>query len=52
VPATLIMATFLPIFYNAWRTAISGNAGGLLRWPIKSSVRSLALLSLQGIRSS
>jgi TRAP-type mannitol/chloroaromatic compound transport system permease small subunit len=52
LPATLIMAYLSwPIFYNAWAHGeISGNAGGLLRWPIKIFLPiGFALLSLQGI---
>ena len=51
LPATLIMA-FLswPVFYNSWiEGEISGNAGGLIRWPIKIFLPlGFALLSLQG----
>jgi TRAP-type mannitol/chloroaromatic compound transport system permease small subunit len=52
LPATLIMAYLSwPIFYNSWAHGeISGNAGGLLRWPIKILLPiGFALLSLQGI---
>src|SRR4030081_994272 len=52
LPATLIMAYLSwPIFYNAWAHGeISGNAGGLIRWPIKIFLPiGFALLSLQGI---
>jgi len=52
LPATLIM-TYLswPVFYNSWTEGeISGNAGGLIRWPIKIFLPlGFALLSLQGI---
>jgi TRAP-type mannitol/chloroaromatic compound transport system permease small subunit len=51
LPATLIM-TYLswPVFYNSWAEGeISGNAGGLIRWPIKIFLPiGFALLSLQG----
>src|SRR5215467_15862925 len=51
LPATLIL-TYLswPIFYNSWAEGeISGNAGGLIRWPIKIFLPlGFALLSLQG----
>jgi TRAP-type mannitol/chloroaromatic compound transport system permease small subunit len=52
LPATLIM-TYLswPIFHNSWMLGeVSGNAGGLLRWPIKIFLPlGFALLTLQGI---
>jgi len=51
LPATLIMAYLSwPIFYNSWTEGeISGNAGGLVRWPIKIFLPlGFALLSLQG----
>src|ERR1700694_1485170 len=52
LPATLIL-TYLswPVFYNSWGEGeISGNAGGLIRWPIKIFLPlGFALLSLQGI---
>ncbi|HXM83529.1 MAG TPA: TRAP transporter small permease subunit [Burkholderiales bacterium] len=52
LPATLIL-TYLswPVFYNSWvEGEISGNAGGLIRWPIKIFLPlGFALLSLQGI---
>ncbi len=52
LPATLIM-TYLswPVFHNSWvQNEISGNAGGLIRWPIKIFLPlGFALLSLQGI---
>jgi TRAP-type mannitol/chloroaromatic compound transport system permease small subunit len=52
LPATAIM-TYLswPIFHNSWMLGeISGNAGGLLRWPIKIFLpMGFALLTLQGI---
>jgi len=52
LPATLIL-TYLswPVFYNSWvEGEISGNAGGLIRWPIKIVLPlGFALLSLQGI---
>jgi TRAP-type mannitol/chloroaromatic compound transport system permease small subunit len=51
LPATLIL-TYLswPVFYNSWvQGEISGNAGGLIRWPIKIFLPlGFALLSLQG----
>jgi len=52
LPATIIMAYLSwPIFYNSWvEGEISGNAGGLIRWPIKIFLPlGFALLSLQGI---
>ena|SRR5689334_17815242 len=51
LPATLIMAYLSwPVFYNSWTEGeISGNAGGLIRWPIKIFLPlGFALLSLQG----
>ena len=52
LPATAIM-TYLswPIFHNSWLLGeVSGNAGGLLRWPIKIVLPlGFALLTLQGI---
>src|ERR1700674_150117 len=52
LPATLIL-TYLswPVFYNSWvEGEISGNAGGLIRWPIKIFLPlGFALLSLEGI---
>ena len=51
LPATLIMAYLSwPVFYNSWvEGEISGNAGGLVRWPIKIFLPlGFALLSLQG----
>jgi len=51
LPATLIMAYLSwPIFYNSWvEHEMSGNAGGLIRWPIKIFLPlGFALLSLQG----
>jgi TRAP-type mannitol/chloroaromatic compound transport system permease small subunit len=51
LPATLIL-TYLswPVFHNSWvEGEISGNAGGLIRWPIKIFLPlGFALLSLQG----
>jgi len=52
LPATLIMCYLSwPIFRNSWvENEISGNAGGLIRWPIKIFLPlGFALLSLQGI---
>ena len=52
LPATAIM-TYLswPIFHNSWLLGeVSGNAGGLLRWPVKIFLPlGFALLTLQGI---
>jgi len=52
LPATVIM-TYLswPIFHNSWLLGeVSGNAGGLLRWPIKIFLPvGFALLTLQGV---
>ena len=52
LPAALILAYLSwPIFYNSWTEGeVSGNAGGLIRWPIKIFLPiGFALLSLQGI---
>ncbi|HKA44519.1 MAG TPA: TRAP transporter small permease subunit [Burkholderiales bacterium] len=52
LPATLILCYLSwPVFYNAWVTGeISGNAGGLIRWPIKIFLPlGFGLLSLQGV---
>jgi TRAP-type mannitol/chloroaromatic compound transport system permease small subunit len=52
LPATLIMAYLSwPIFHNSWvENEMSGNAGGLIRWPMKIFLPiGFALLSLQGI---
>jgi TRAP-type mannitol/chloroaromatic compound transport system permease small subunit len=52
LPATLILCYLSwPVFYNSWITGeISGNAGGLIRWPIKIFLPlGFGLLSLQGI---
>ena len=52
LPATLIMAYLSwPIFFNAWTEGeVSGNAGGLIRWPVKIFLPlGFALLSLQGV---
>jgi len=51
LPAALIL-TYLswPVFHNSWvEGEYSGNAGGLIRWPIKIFLPiGFALLSLQG----
>jgi TRAP-type mannitol/chloroaromatic compound transport system permease small subunit len=52
LPATVIMAYLSwPIFHNSWLLGeVSGNAGGLLRWPVKIFLPlGFALLTLQGI---
>jgi TRAP-type mannitol/chloroaromatic compound transport system permease small subunit len=52
LPATLILCYLSwPVFYNSWiHNEMSGNAGGLIRWPIKIFLPlGFALLSLQGI---
>ena len=52
LPATAIMAYLSwPIFHNSWLLGeVSGNAGGLLRWPVKIVLPlGFALLTLQGI---
>jgi TRAP-type mannitol/chloroaromatic compound transport system permease small subunit len=52
LPATIIMAYLSwPVFFNSWTEGeMSGNAGGLIRWPVKIFLPlGFALLSLQGI---
>ena len=52
LPATLILCYLSwPVFHNAWITGeMSGNAGGLIRWPIKIFLPlGFGLLSLQGV---
>ena len=52
LPVTLtIMVLSWPIFANAWvSNEISGNAGGLMRWPARLMVPTgFFLLSLQGV---
>jgi TRAP-type mannitol/chloroaromatic compound transport system permease small subunit len=52
LPATIILCYLSwPVFYNSWTEGeISGNAGGLIRWPIKIFLPlGFGLLSLQGI---
>ena len=52
LPATLILCYLSwPVFRNSWvENEISGNAGGLIRWPIKIFLPlGFALLSLQGL---
>jgi TRAP-type mannitol/chloroaromatic compound transport system permease small subunit len=52
LPATLIMCYLSwPVFHNSWvENEISGNAGGLIRWPIKFVLPSgFVLLALQGV---
>jgi len=52
LPATLILCYLSwPVFYNSWvENEMSGNAGGLVRWPVKIFLPlGFALLSLQGV---
>ena len=52
VPSMLVIAWFsIPFFMLSWHTQeISGNAGGLLRWPVKILVPlGFLLLALQGL---
>ena len=52
LPATIILAYLSwPVFYRSWAEGeISGNAGGLIRWPIKIFLPlGFTLLTLQGI---
>ena len=51
LPATLILCYLSwPVFHNSWiENEMSGNAGGLVRWPVKVFLPlGFALLSLQG----
>ena len=52
LPATLILCYLSwPVFHNSWvENEMSGNAGGLVRWPVKIFLPlGFALLSLQGL---
>jgi TRAP-type mannitol/chloroaromatic compound transport system permease small subunit len=52
MPATLLLAWMSwPLFIESWRVGeVSGNAGGLVRWPVKLMLPvGFALLSLQGL---
>ena len=52
LPATIILCYLSwPVFYNSWAgNESSGNAGGLIRWPIKIVLQlGFGLLTLQGI---
>ena len=52
VPSMLVIAWFsIPFFSLSWHTQeISGNAGGLIRWPVKVLVPvGFTLVALQGI---
>jgi TRAP-type mannitol/chloroaromatic compound transport system permease small subunit len=52
IPSCLIIGWLSwPFFYESWHIQeISGNAGGLLRWPVKILVPlGFALLALQGL---
>ena len=52
LPATIILCYLSwPVFYNSWAgNESSGNAGGLIRWPIKIVLPlGFGLLTLQGI---
>ena len=52
LPATVILAYLSwPVFHNSWvENEYSGNAGGLIRWPIKIFLPiGFTLLSLQGV---
>lgn len=52
VPSMLIIAwESLPFFLTSWQIQeVSGNAGGLLRWPVKALVPlGFTLVALQGI---
>lgn len=51
MPATLLLAYMSwPLFIESWRVGeVSGNAGGLVRWPVKLLLPvGFALLALQG----
>jgi TRAP-type mannitol/chloroaromatic compound transport system permease small subunit len=52
MPATLLLAYMSwPLFFESWRVGeVSGNAGGLVRWPVKLMLPvGFALLALQGL---
>jgi TRAP-type mannitol/chloroaromatic compound transport system permease small subunit len=52
VPSMLVIAWYsIPFFMLSWQTQeISGNAGGLIRWPVKILVPiGFSLVALQGI---
>jgi TRAP-type mannitol/chloroaromatic compound transport system permease small subunit len=52
VPSMLVIAYYSwPFFMQSWDTQeISGNAGGLLRWPVKFLVPlGFTLVALQGV---
>jgi len=52
MPATLLLAWMSwPLFFDSWRVGeVSGNAGGLVRWPVKLLLPvGFALLALQGL---
>ena len=52
IPSCLLLSYLSwPFFYDAWATLeMSGNAGGLVRWPIKFVLPAgFALLALQGV---
>jgi TRAP-type mannitol/chloroaromatic compound transport system permease small subunit len=52
MPATLLLAWMSwPLFVESWRVGeVSGNAGGLIRWPVKLLLPvGFALLALQGL---
>jgi TRAP-type mannitol/chloroaromatic compound transport system permease small subunit len=52
MPATLLLAWMSwPLFIESWRVGeVSGNAGGLVRWPVKLMLPvGFALLALQGL---
>jgi TRAP-type mannitol/chloroaromatic compound transport system permease small subunit len=52
MPAVLIIGWMSwPLFYESWRSGeVSGNAGGLIRWPIKLLMPlGFGLMALQGL---
>ena len=52
MPATVLIAYMSwPLFFDSWRVGeVSGNAGGLVRWPVKLLLPvGFALLALQGL---
>jgi TRAP-type mannitol/chloroaromatic compound transport system permease small subunit len=52
LPATIMLALMTwPFFYESWiRGEMSGNAGGLIRWPVKLLMPvGFFMLSLQGV---
>jgi TRAP-type mannitol/chloroaromatic compound transport system permease small subunit len=52
MPATLLLAWMSwPLFFESWSVGeVSGNAGGLIRWPVKLLLPvGFSILALQGV---